>query len=72
MKCCFTGLPVSQESLNEAAELSEVLIDEDYLNHDVREKCENIIPEISEVQSKDAAETYFFLKAHYNLPSSDT
>ena len=56
MKCCFTGLPVSQESLNEAAELSEVLIDEDYLN-DVREKCENIIPEISEVQSKDAAET---------------
>ncbi len=38
---------------------------DDYLPIDVRERCELIIPEIADVNSKDAAETYLFLKAHY-------
>ncbi|CAB3987262.1 Hypothetical predicted protein [Paramuricea clavata] len=60
------GLPVSKEALDEVAEISGVLdAHDDYLPVDVREQCEAIIPEICEVKSKNAAETYLFLKAHY-------
>ena len=60
-------LSVSEESLNEVAELSGVLEEgNDYLMADVREGCERIIPEVENVKPKDAADTYLFLKAHYN------
>lgn len=59
------GWPLSQEALDEAAELSGVLEEDDYLDPKVRKKCERIIPELSDVKSRNAAETYLFLKAHY-------
>jgi hypothetical protein len=63
---CTVGLPVSKEALDQVAEISGVMTEnDDYLPIDVRERCELIIPEIADVNSKDAAETYLFLKAHY-------
>ncbi len=60
------GIVVAKESLDEVAEVLGVLNhDEDYLPVDVRERCEAIVPQIAEVKSKVAAETFLFLKAHY-------
>ena len=60
------GIVVAKESLDQVAEVLGVLNhDEDYLPVDVREPCEAIIPQIAEVKSKDAAETFLFVKAHY-------
>ena len=43
----LSGWPVSEESLNEVAELSAVLEEgNDYLMADLREECERIIPEV--------------------------
>lgn len=62
----LAGLPVSKEALDEVAEISGVLdAHDDYLPVHVREQCEAIIPEICEVKSKNAVETYLLLKAHY-------
>lgn len=62
------GINLSKEQLDEVAELSGVLNEaNDFLDSKVREECERIIPEISEVKSKDAAETYLFLKAHFKV-----
>ena len=38
---------------------------DDYLPAEVREQCEGIVPEITEVKRENAAETFLFLKAHY-------
>jgi len=60
------GWPVSEESLDEAAELSGVLQEgNDFLPPETREQCERIIPEVDNVKPRDAADTYLFLKAHY-------
>jgi len=57
---------VSEESLDEAAELSGVLQEgNDFLPPETREQCERIIPEVDNVKPRDAADTYLFLKAHY-------
>ena len=61
----LSGWQVSEESLNEVAELSGVLQEgSDFLPQDVRAECERIIPEVDKVQPRDAADTYLFLKAH--------
>lgn len=66
---CNAGVAISNELLDEVAVVSGVLNhDDDYLPMDVRESCEAIIPEVSEVKSKDAADTFLFLKAHYTYP----
>lgn len=51
------GWQVSEESLNEVAELSGVLQEgSDFLPQDVRAECERIIPEVHKVQPRDAAD----------------
>jgi uncharacterized secreted protein with C-terminal beta-propeller domain len=62
------GIAVARESLDEVAEVSGVLNhDDDYLPAEVRQQCEAIVLQIGEVKSKNAAETFLFLKAHYML-----
>ena len=64
----LSGWQVSEESLDEVAELSGVLQEgSDFLPQDVRAECERIIPEADKVQPRDAADTYLFLKAHYRV-----
>ena len=62
----FTGLPITDEALDEVRELSGVMdVGEDFLDADVRRECERIVPEIDQVKPADAADTYLFLKHHY-------
>ena len=61
-----TGIPVSNEDLDEVAALSGVMAyGDDYLEPDVRENCERIIPEVETVRPNDAVDSFLFLKAHY-------
>lgn len=62
----FLGLPVTEEALDEVAQLSSVMtVGEDFLSPNVRAECERIIPDIDGVKPMDAADAYLFLKAHY-------
>ena len=38
----------------------------DYLSQVVRQKCEQVIPELDDVKPQDAATTFIFLKSYYN------
>ena len=59
-------MPLTDEALNEVAEISGVMqVGSDFLPCDVRRECERIIPNIENVKAVDAADTYLFLKAHY-------
>eukprot|EP00794_Sanderia_malayensis_P013066 gene13066-14411_t len=64
------GIPVTKEDLNEVAKLSGAMtFGNDYLPQNITEKCERIIPDIDSVHPQDAAETYMFLKANFNIES---
>lgn len=64
----MSGWPVSEECLDKAAELSGVLKEgNDFLPPEVREECECEKPEVDNVKLRDTAETYLFLKAHYDI-----
>ena len=56
----YVGLPLSKEALDDVAEISGVMTNDDYLPADVREHCKSIIPEVDDVKSRDAAETFIF------------
>ncbi len=52
------------------AEVSGVLtVEDDYLLPAVRAECERVIPDIDGVKPCNAADTFLFLKAHYNEQS---
>ena len=64
-------MPVSQEILDEFAEVSGVMtVGNDYLPCNVRRECERVIPNVGSVKPIDAADTYLFLKANYQEPQS--
>jgi hypothetical protein len=66
----FQGLQVTQELLDEVAEVSGVLtVGDDYLLPAVRAECERVIPDIDGVKPCNAADTFLFLKVHYNEQS---
>ena len=63
-------MQVTQELLDEVAEVSGVLtVGDDYLLPAVRAECERIISDIDGVKPCNAADTFLFLKAHYNEQS---
>lgn len=41
-------------------------VGEDFLPAVVRTECERIIPDVDGIKPTDAADTFLFLKAHYN------
>ena len=69
---CFPailGFPVTNQALDEVAEVSGVMtVGDDFLSCDVRRECERVIPSVENVEAIDAADTYLFLKANYREP----
>ena len=62
----IVGTPLTVEALNEAAQLSEVMtVGDDFIPPTTRAEFEQIIPGVDAIEPTNAAETYLFLKAHY-------
>jgi hypothetical protein len=62
----YIGLPVTEDQLAEVAINSGVLdIAEDYLEPEFRAKCKQIIPDPSDVEPRDSAEAYKYLKEQF-------
>ncbi|KAG1682566.1 hypothetical protein GQR58_010849 [Nymphon striatum] len=63
------GLPVTEEQLKEVATLSGVLnIKKDFLEAEFRRKCEQILPNIEDIEAKDCREAYMYLKESRIMP----
>lgn len=59
------GIPITEEELVEVAELSNIFEDtDDYLKPAVRNECERHLPNIDEIEPKDAKDAYLYLKSH--------
>ena len=59
------GIHITEEQLLEVAELSDVFEDnDDYLNPDVRKECERHLPNVDEIEPKDAKDAYLYLKSN--------
>ena len=62
------GLSVTEEQLQEAAELSGVLEgSRDYLEARLKKECERHIPDTNDVEPAQAANAYLFLKANFDI-----
>lgn len=59
------GIHITEEELLEVAELSNIFDDsDDYLKSAVRKECERHLPNIDEIEPKDAKDAYLYLKSH--------
>ncbi len=68
MYLIFTGFVVTEEQLEEVAELSDVLSsNEDYLPADFRAKCELVIEDPLELDVNDFANAFRYLKENVDL-----
>lgn len=60
------GHAVQEEHLQEVAELSGVLQEnDDYLDQEFRRKCAELIPDTNDIDPKEAANAYLYLKANF-------
>lgn len=67
----FTGFPITEEQLQEAAIESGVLqMPEDYLNPNFREQCERLIPDHDTIKPHECRDAYMYLKQHFNDSSN--
>ena len=61
------GFNITDVQLQEVAELSEVLEkNEDFLEPGFRARCEAVLPNVAEIEPKDAANAYLYLKTAIN------
>lgn len=61
---CF-GYTVQEKDLQEVAELSGILEEkDDYLDHEFRRQCAELIPDTSEIDPREAANAYLYVKTH--------
>ena len=68
---CFTGLPLTEAELHEAAIQSGVLhTDDDFLDEVFRKECERIIPHSEELEPKDCSKAFIYLKRNFVTPSA--
>ena len=68
---CFTGLPLTEAELHEAAVQSGVLdTDDDFLDEVFRKECERIIPHPGELEPKDCSKAFIYLKRNFVTPSA--
>ena len=66
---CFTGLPLTEAELHEAAIQSGVLhTDDDFLDEVFRKECERIIPHSEELEPKDCSKAFIYLKRNFVTP----
>ena len=64
----FTGWKVTEEQLEEVAQLSDVLAcDDDFLSPDFRAKCEQIIPDPLALDVNDCAHAFRYLRDNIQL-----
>lgn len=62
------GLPVTEEELQEVAELSNVLEGtDDYLTENFRRECERHIANVDDIEPAEAVNAYLYLKANIDL-----
>ena len=55
------GISISDEDLEEVAQLSNVLKDtDDYLTAEFREQCERVFPDVQEVLPNEALQAFIF------------
>ena len=58
---------MTEEQLQEVAIQSGVLgIEEDYLEPDFRNRCEQLIPNPKDIDSKECANSYVYLKTNFH------
>lgn len=68
---CFTGLPLTEAELHEAAVQSGVLdTDDDFLDEVFKKECERIIPHPEELEPKDCSKAFIYLKRNFVTPSA--
>jgi hypothetical protein len=61
------GTPVSDEELEEVAQLSNVLENtNEYLPAEIREQCDRILPDVHEVLPNEASNAFLFLKQNFD------
>ena len=64
----FEGYEVTEEQLEEVAELSEVLAsNDDYLSAEFRNKCEQVIPDPLEIDVSDFAHAFRYIKENVDI-----
>ena len=64
----FTGWKVTEEQLEEVAQLSDVLAcHDDFLSPDLRAKCEQIIPDPLALDVSDCAHAFHYLRDNIQL-----
>ena len=64
----FEGWEVTEEQLEEVAELSDVLADnDDYLSSELRNKCEQVIADPLEIDVSDFANAFRYLKENLDV-----
>ena len=62
------GLPVTEEQLQQVAELSNVLEEaDDFLTENFRHECERHIPNVDAIELAEAVNAYLYLKANIDL-----
>ena len=60
------GLPVTIEQLQKVAEYSGVLeVEDDFLEPAFRLKCQQVIPDVEEIEAKDCRKAYLYLREHF-------
>ena len=63
VKC---GIRVSEDDLEQVAKLSNIFDNtDDYLQPEFRQKCQDIIPDVTEVQPSEAANAFLYIKANF-------
>ena len=64
----FEEYEVTEEQLEEVAELSEVLgSNDDYLSAEFRNKCEQLVPDPLEIDVSDFAHAFRYLKENVDI-----
>ena len=68
---CFTGLPLTEAELHEAAIQPGVLdTDDDFLDKVFKKECERIIPHPEELEPMDCSKAFIHLKRNIVTPSA--
>ena len=66
--CDKHGQPITEEQLQEVAELSDVLQEtDDYLTENFRHECERHVPDVDAIEPAEAVNAYLYLKANIDL-----
>ena len=61
------GVPVTEEELQQVAELSKVLdIPDDFLDVPFRAECQRVLP-FNDIEPKDVKQAYLYIKANVRL-----